>query len=120
VDVTAVDVLAELDKTLHGNGIELCFADDAATLSRLPGRNTAALIEIIMRERTHPEQGFRAAVGIIRLAKSYGHERLEAACARAPAIWHALASQITTNRPPFIVGGPPNPPTPPYGSPGSY
>src|SRR6201988_5137576 len=47
------------------------------------GRNTAALIEIIMRERTHPEQGFRAAVGIIRLAKSYGHERLEAACARA-------------------------------------
>ena len=38
----------------------------------------------------------------------------------APAIWHALASQITTNRPPLIVGGLPNPPTPPYGSPGSY
>ena len=27
VDVTAVDALAELDKTLHGNGIELCFAE---------------------------------------------------------------------------------------------
>src|SRR5262245_7205898 len=47
------------------------------------GRNAAALIEIIMRERSHPEQGFRAAVGIIRLARSHGHERLEAACGRA-------------------------------------
>jgi transposase len=50
------------------------------------GPNTAAPIAIIRRERTHPEQGFRAAVGIIRLAKSYGGERLEAACARALAI----------------------------------
>ena len=47
------------------------------------GRHTAALVEIILRERAHPEQGFRACVGIVRLAKSYGHERLEAACGRA-------------------------------------
>ncbi|HEU0149874.1 MAG TPA: IS21 family transposase [Bradyrhizobium sp.] len=47
------------------------------------GRNTSALVEIILRERTHPEQGFRAGVGILRLAKTYGGERLEAACARA-------------------------------------
>jgi transposase len=47
------------------------------------GRNTAALIETILRERSHPEQGFRAAVGIIRLVKSYGGDRLEAACGRA-------------------------------------
>jgi transposase len=44
------------------------------------GRNTSALVEIILRERTHPEQGFRACVGILRLAKTYGRERLEAAC----------------------------------------
>jgi len=50
------------------------------------GRHTAALIEIILHERTHPEQGFRAAIGIIRLAKSFGGERLEAACERALAI----------------------------------
>src|SRR3979490_1155505 len=50
------------------------------------GRNTAALVETIMRERSHPEQGFRAAVGIIRLVKSYGRDRLEAACGRAPGI----------------------------------
>jgi transposase len=47
------------------------------------GRNTATLIEIIMRERPHPEQGFRASIGIIRLLKSYGRDRLEAACGRA-------------------------------------
>ena len=47
------------------------------------GPRTSALVEIILRERTHPEQGFRACVGIIRLAKSHGPERLEAACGRA-------------------------------------
>src|SRR5215468_4798217 len=44
------------------------------------GCHTSALVEIILRERTHPEQGFRSCVGIVRLAKSYGRERLEAAC----------------------------------------
>jgi transposase len=33
--------------------------------------------------RTHPEQGFRACLGIIRLARFYGHERLDAAAMRA-------------------------------------
>jgi transposase len=47
------------------------------------GRNTSALVEIILRERTHPEQGFRACVGILSLARAHGRERLEAACARA-------------------------------------
>jgi transposase len=47
------------------------------------GRSTSALVEIIMAERTHPEQGFRACVGILRFARTYGTERLEAACARA-------------------------------------
>lgn len=47
------------------------------------GRHTATLVDVIMRERTHPEQGFRAAIGILRLAKSHGRDRLEAACARA-------------------------------------
>ena len=36
------------------------------------GRNTSALVEIILRERAHPEQGFRACVGIVRLAKVWG------------------------------------------------
>jgi len=47
------------------------------------GTNTSALVEIILRERTHPEQGFRSCLGILRLAKTYGPERLDAACERA-------------------------------------
>lgn len=47
------------------------------------GPATSALVEIIMRERRHPEQGFRASVGIVGLAKTHGSGRLEAACARA-------------------------------------
>lgn len=36
-----------------------------------------------MRERKHPEQGFRTCLGVIRLANTFGRDRLEAACARA-------------------------------------
>jgi transposase len=60
------------------------------------GRNTSALVEIILRERTHPEQGFRAGVGILRLAKSYGRERLEAACARALEIGARSYSSVNS------------------------
>jgi len=38
---------------------------------------------LILEERRHPEQGFRACLGIVRLAKSFGCERVEAACLRA-------------------------------------
>jgi transposase len=47
------------------------------------GPDCAKLVEKIMAERPHPEQGFRSALGIIRLAKAVGHERMEAACRRA-------------------------------------
>ncbi|MCP5092481.1 MAG: IS21 family transposase [Gammaproteobacteria bacterium] len=47
------------------------------------GPDTGALVDLIMRERRHPEQGFRACIGIIRLARTYGPDRLEAACTRA-------------------------------------
>lgn len=47
------------------------------------GANTAALIEKILASRPHPQQGFRSCLGIMRLAKHYGNERLEAACKRA-------------------------------------
>jgi transposase len=47
------------------------------------GPQTKALVTCIMENRTHPEQGFRSCLGIMRLAKKYSPERLEAACARA-------------------------------------
>lgn len=49
------------------------------------GPNTAALVEKILTERKHPEHGYRSCLGIIRLDKKYGRDRLEAACARALA-----------------------------------
>ncbi len=65
------------------------------------GANTGALIDIIMRERRHPEQGFRSCIGILRLAKSHGGERLEAACERALEIgarsYTAVASILKNN-----------------------
>jgi transposase len=66
------------------------------------GPKTSALVEIILRERTHPEQGFRACVGIMRLVKSYGAERVEAACGRALEIgarsYSSVNSILKTNR----------------------
>lgn len=50
------------------------------------GGETAALIETILASRPHPQQGFRACLGIMRLGKLYGQDRLEAACARALAV----------------------------------
>ena len=47
------------------------------------GPDCARVVEKIMADRPHPEQGFRSALGIIRLGKAVGNDRLEAACRRA-------------------------------------
>jgi transposase len=47
------------------------------------GPATAAVVEEIMRRRVHPQQGFRACLGILHLSRRYPPERIEAACARA-------------------------------------
>jgi transposase len=50
------------------------------------GPHVAALIEAMLAESRHPELRYRSALGVIRLAKSYGNERADAACRRAIAI----------------------------------
>jgi transposase len=50
---------------------------------RSVGPSTEALVRAILEDRPHPEQGYRSCLGILRLAKQYGQERLEAACKRA-------------------------------------
>jgi transposase len=50
------------------------------------GHHTGALVDEILRSRPHPEQGFRSCLGIMRLGKKYGDDRLEAACMRALSI----------------------------------
>lgn len=51
--------------------------------ARKTGPATAALITQILESRRHPQQGFRSCLGILRLGKTYGAKRLEAACLRA-------------------------------------
>jgi len=50
------------------------------------GAATAGVVRWQMEHRAHPEQGYRACLGLMRLAREYGDERLEAACARAQSI----------------------------------
>lgn len=50
------------------------------------GPKTAELVEAIFNSRLHPLQGVRSCLGILRLGKSYGEDRLEAACGRALSI----------------------------------
>ncbi len=50
------------------------------------GPSTGKLVALILESKPHPEQGFRACLGILRLARQYGRDRLEAACDRGLAI----------------------------------
>jgi transposase len=50
------------------------------------GPATGGLVATILESRPHPEQGYRSCLGILRLGRRYGPERLEAAATRALAI----------------------------------
>jgi transposase len=47
------------------------------------GPATACVISAILAARRHPQQGFRSCLGVLRLGKHYGNDRLEAVCQRA-------------------------------------
>ena len=51
--------------------------------ARTIGPDCAKLVETILEERPHPEMGFRSCMGIIRLGKGVGSQRMEGACRRA-------------------------------------
>ena len=69
---------------------------DAAAI----GPNTAMLVEAVLARGRHPHQGVRSALGILRLARSYQRDRMEAAAERAIAIgalsYTSLASILKT------------------------
>lgn len=54
------------------------------------GPATAALVKKILASRPHTEAGYRSCLGIIRLSKHYGKDRVEAACLRG------LRSNVTS------------------------
>jgi transposase len=47
------------------------------------GVATQTVVTYILETKPHPEQGYRACLGMLALARTYGNSRLEAACARA-------------------------------------
>jgi len=47
------------------------------------GPATGRVVAQILRRRPHPEQGYRACLGLMRLGRHHGNQRLEAACERA-------------------------------------
>jgi transposase len=47
------------------------------------GMATAEIVRTILERKPHPEMGYRACLGILRLEKAYGKPRLEAASQRA-------------------------------------
>ena len=50
------------------------------------GPKAQAFTQRLLESRPHPEQGYRSCLGLMRLARTYPAERVEAACARALAI----------------------------------
>ncbi|HEX6622836.1 MAG TPA: IS21 family transposase [Pyrinomonadaceae bacterium] len=50
------------------------------------GPSTRDLVRHLLEGRPHPEMGYRSCLGLLSLAKQYGKERLETACARALAL----------------------------------
>ena len=47
------------------------------------GPRCGDVVTRILESKPHPEQGYRSCLGIMRLGRAYGNERLEAACRRA-------------------------------------
>ena len=65
------------------------------------GPGTGQLVEAILAAKRHPEQGYRACLGILRLAKTYPAERMEAAarrCLRARAYNFQSMDSILKNQ----------------------
>ncbi|HNU11201.1 MAG TPA: IS21 family transposase [Rubrivivax sp.] len=60
------------------------------------GVATAAVVRWQMEHRPHPEQGYRACLGMQRLAREFTPARLEAACARAMAIRSPQLRSVTS------------------------
>jgi transposase len=77
------------------------------------GDNTAILVDVILRSRPHPEQGFRSCIGILGLVKRFGADRVDAACARALVLGTRSYNSVATilknhreNSPPPMAEGP--------------
>ena len=66
------------------------------------GPETGKLVSRVLESRPHPEQGYRACLGIIEQGRRYGNLRLEAACARALSLdscrYHTVKNILTAGQ----------------------
>jgi len=60
------------------------------------GPATARVVSEILESRPHPEQGYRACLGLMRLGRRYGRQRLEAASLRAEHL-HSYSYRTVKN-----------------------
>jgi len=60
------------------------------------GSRTGAMIEAIISAAAHPDQAYRRCLGLLRLSKRYGNDRLEMACDRALKL-QAIGYQCVRN-----------------------
>jgi hypothetical protein len=58
------------------------------------GQGTCSVVRWQLENRPHPEQGYRACLGLLNLARHYGEARLEAACCRALVIGSPTRKRI--------------------------
>lgn len=56
--------------------------------------DTGVFVERLLESRSHPEHAYRACLGLKKLERQYGPERLSAACARALAIGSVSYSSV--------------------------
>jgi transposase len=59
------------------------------------GPSTRQIIEKVIKTKFHPQQGFRPSMGILSLSKTYGNDRLEAACGIALTFGFLRVQQIS-------------------------
>jgi transposase len=60
------------------------------------GPKTAEFVKAVLGSRKYPELGYRACLGVVRLAKPFGKDRVESACQRALAIGALSYKSINT------------------------
>ena len=60
------------------------------------GPATLDVVQGQLKDRPHPEHGYRACLGLLNLSRRYSRDRLEQACDRALAINSASYQSITS------------------------
>ena len=58
------------------------------------GPMTGHIVRRLLKERRHPEHGYRACLGLLALAKKYGKPRLEDACVVAAGLGTTKYSHV--------------------------